>query len=71
MFIEMATSWESRPVGFDSSRIECVQEGDANEESYCTVTLRSGASFTLPGRYKEVVARIHKKNEEVEKRAQG
>ena len=70
MYIELKQDGGMGLVGFDASRIECVQDTLAVGEECCTVTLRSGAHFYLTGSYKEVVARIHKKNEEAKQRAQ-
>ncbi len=77
MFIELKLAGGVETVGFDASRIECVWDNFTlivNNEPpprSCTITLRSGARFSLPGNYEEVVDRIHKATEEAEKRAQG
>ncbi len=65
MFIELEQFDGWGLVGFDADRVECVRDNGAlGASKSCAVFLRSGASFSLPGRYKEVVARIHKKNVE-------
>ncbi len=70
MFIELKLTGRGT-VGFDASRIECVRDSYIGSGSSCTVTLKSGATFSLPGNYKEVVDRIHKATEEAKQRAQG